>query len=315
MGRLKYKSDQLKCWDDFHIKAQEMHKNSSEKKWIFRGHTAPRKSLKSSLERAVEYYPEHLQKKNKAEDRLLREFKRRYHQYSSDAPENSDYLEWFSIMQHYGAPTRLLDFTYSIYVAAYFALEHTGEGPFEIFAVDLNWAIRESLKNIKRKASEKIYLNSNNFLPELIENTEEHRQAFKDIFIKNTSINFVCPINPFRLTERISLQNGVFMCPGNVDAAFEENLESMKGWDKKDNFRILSLNFDKNKEEISVARGHLYNLNITCATLFPGLAGFAKSLVNYPPKNLHRPYQKSGGQMQECNDPGGNGRAAAFRDH
>ena len=38
---------------------------------------------------------------------------------------------------------------------------------------------------------------------------------------------FACPQNPFRLNERLTIQKGVFMCPGNVTVPFEENLGSL----------------------------------------------------------------------------------------
>jgi hypothetical protein len=47
-------------------------------------------------------------------------------------------------MQHHGAPTRLLDFTYSIYVAAYFALE-SADADAAVWAVNAPWALRTSV--------------------------------------------------------------------------------------------------------------------------------------------------------------------------
>src|SRR3989304_1877564 len=47
------------------------------------------------------------------------------------------------IMQHYGAPTRLLDFTYSVYVAAYFAVEEA-EDDCVVWAVDGPWVLQPS---------------------------------------------------------------------------------------------------------------------------------------------------------------------------
>ena len=62
------------------------------------------------------------------EERILRIFKRKAHHFLSAGPLPDDDFEWLALMQHHGAPTRLLDFTWSPYVAAFFALQRaTGD--------------------------------------------------------------------------------------------------------------------------------------------------------------------------------------------
>jgi len=56
------------------------------------------------------------------EQDLRLEFKRRGSQFAGDA-RPSDHWEWYFLMQHYGVPTRLLDWSDGALVALYFALK------------------------------------------------------------------------------------------------------------------------------------------------------------------------------------------------
>jgi hypothetical protein len=214
-----------------------------------------------SLERAPEI-----------EDALLREFKRRYHHYSLHVPSPLEHLRWFSLMQHYGAPTRLLDWTYSRHVAAYFALEDLRDDDEEcaIWAVDSVWA---------RDATAALFHENNRdtrFLREAAD--EEVEKLFLNSMLRaQPYIASVVPINPFHLDERLTIQKGVFLCPGDVTKTFEKNLEALPNHDHRDNIRKLKIPVSERRKALR----DLDDININRATLFPGLDGFAQSLKVY----------------------------------
>jgi hypothetical protein len=96
----------------------------------FRGQSNAKWNLSSTLDRKVwrsivydknssSWGPVNLRENEKA---LLSDFQRGAHRYHEDTPPVEDKVDWFAMMQHYGAPTRLLDWTRSPYVALYFAL-------------------------------------------------------------------------------------------------------------------------------------------------------------------------------------------------
>ncbi len=88
----------------------------------FRGHGSAQWGLQSTLERDAERFGMPREALCQREDVMLTLFKERVHLYSRyfEAPQSK--FEWFSLIRHYGGPSRLLDVTTSYLVAAYFAL-------------------------------------------------------------------------------------------------------------------------------------------------------------------------------------------------
>jgi hypothetical protein len=206
------------------------------------------------------------------EQRLIREFKRTYHHYSDHVPLAESTLEWLALMQHHGAPTRLLDFTYSIYVATYFAIEKaTGESV--VWAVHGRWAAQQSAKAFEREGKEPY----DRILTPYQDSGDE--QMFRRLFMGNEAVLCASPQNPFRLNERLRIQKGVFLVPGDVSATFEENLAALPGSNLRD--RVLRIVVPASIR--STALRELFHMGISRTTLFPGLDGFAETLDVYSP--------------------------------
>src|SRR5262249_5229078 len=79
----------------------------------------------------------------------------------------------------------------------------------------------------------------------------------------------VWPISPFRLNERLTVQRGLFLAPGDVRHSFAENLAALPGHDAASNVTHFVL---ARSESVNLAR-ELWETNVTDATLFPGLDG------------------------------------------
>jgi len=85
----------------------------------------------------------HLAHSEEAERRALRMFKRTARSLVAHEPKTD--LEWLAVAQHFGAPTRLLDWSQSPFIAAYFALEKAGTtGVPGIYVVPMPHVVSES---------------------------------------------------------------------------------------------------------------------------------------------------------------------------
>lgn len=89
----------------------------------FRGHAQAHWGLTPKLYRD-EY-------KDSDENEIRQEFQIRAQQLLQGGRLPSDKWEWYFVMQHYGAPTRLLDWTDNALVALYFALHDPTFGSYE----------------------------------------------------------------------------------------------------------------------------------------------------------------------------------------
>ena len=207
----------LESWPEYDTRV----KNRSYRRWIYRGQENATWGLKSSLLRAFETVQE-MHRIGKATEKnlsmynhervMIERFKSNAHLYLDHVPNADDDFSWLALMQHYGAPSRLLDFSFSPYVAAYFALEN-GNGDAAIYAVE-----HSELRGANEVLFEELYMGSHENLEEL----------YKKILKEDESEiqYFLYTFEPKFSNERIMAQQGVFLMPNSLSASHQEILET-----------------------------------------------------------------------------------------
>ena len=265
--------DYLKTWE--HMTSEE---------WILRGQSCQESKvmgLRSGLERALISYEIPLSKASEIEEWMIRDFRRKYEGIDSQMVSN-DTLYCLSMMQHYGCPTRLLDFTYSPYIAAFFAVENMSfeqgaERQAFVFCFNHKW-----INNSARWS-----IDDNNLFKMRFDDKTMTDDSFKRLYMEKKR-SFIVAENPQQLHRRLSIQRGVFIIQGNISKSMMENIKSMDDWQSEKNVVIYKLRIDIG-EELKKVYEDLRLMNITHESLFPGLDGFSKSLKQnlYWYRDLH----------------------------
>jgi hypothetical protein len=224
--------------------------------WAFRGQRDASWPLFSSLSRYLLDHKVHPRAWSAQESRIVRIFTRKAYLLLQHLPREDDDFEWLALMQHHGAPTRLLDMSWSPYVAAYFALEHaiTDAAVWAIFPPGLNNRPNPSLRGIRPNTGDDI--------------GPWNPGAYRRYFLPNKLRTAVIG-EPKRMNQRLIVQAGTFVMPGLLD----EPVETLVPHDYIVKFVIDTTSVRRE------AMADLYNMNIGNATLFPGLDGLARSLA------------------------------------
>ncbi len=159
--------------------------------WAFRGQRDASWVIATSLDRSKSELSSAV-----SEQFLLREFQRRAHHYLAAELIPQDTLEWLALMQHHGCPTRLLDWTRSSYVAAYFAMEDVAPNAVAaVWAVDIEWYKKAAVDRASRN-DRKIRLSTDFADP----------TVFDDLIMHN-KIKGLVPVLPRRANQRWSSPN------------------------------------------------------------------------------------------------------------
>ena len=272
-------SEKITKWDDV-PKIILKYTNKNGKKWIFRGQDQCK--IKSHLEKEYANYFEDGDIRD-IEKKLIREFQRKASLYINRVPDKNEIVEWIALMRHYGTPTRFVDFTYSFYVALYFAIAGLDmskrRGNARIYAIDSNGLgspeyictkYKNTIEDYKDKVNEYSY-------DDILKLREE---KYIDDFILCDFIDnpksLVYTMNPFELNKRLTIQQGLFLCPGNISISFERNLNQTLRDQNKEK-RVIFINLQSKTERNNIL-SHLRHMNITNVSLFGTLESFSRTI-------------------------------------
>jgi hypothetical protein len=245
----------------------ELHKNLFESSWkdrigrfrspyVFRG-SSSQKDLRTGLSRLGKDYAT-------MESHLIRNFRKYAH---GGSVQTDSIWNWLALAQHHGLPTRLLDWTYSPYVALHFATTEIEcfHQDSHIWCVDYEKSNALLPSNLRRLLAEE---GAFTFTVEMLERAARSLPEFDRL----SSDVFVLFFEPPSLDERIVNQFALFSLMSSAQTDMEHWLRQ-----HPDLYTRIQIPASLKRE----IRDKLDQANITERVLFPGLDGLSAWLRRY----------------------------------
>jgi len=284
----------MKSWEDAVRLASQLPEN-----WIFRGQSSHDWRLTTSLERCPKTPLLHENMvKWQSERAMLEAFKSHAHLLLDRLPPSMEDLDWLALLQHHGGVTRLLDFTRSFYVGAFFAVEGAGRDS-ALWAIDQRHIRRSPMERCEEGHLESQSEESPEEISEgKCDRSMQARLVTNQLLASDSESIGVVPVAPRFHNERLAVQQGLFLFPCGHAVGFEHHLCDSLGLEVHefpDGGKGVSRNLGEILEMLRQKKPaiikirvpsdlrlkilhDLRRMNVTAASLFPGLDGYARSL-------------------------------------
>jgi hypothetical protein len=243
---------------------------SFQLEWIYRGQADASWGLSSSLERSSLIGLDH-----EVESRLIAEYRKALRSFPGFGEMPATTLEWLALLQHHGTPTRLIDFTESPYIAAYFAFQEERTKDSKAVAV---WCV----DRIRFFQGAVYYFQEiDHDEPPPYSSRGRSPYLFTEVtfdrLFGRSGLDCVMPFELSPANRRQFIQQSVFVAAMNPQKPLAEQLSFVDYQGKPIMTKLTIPSGERNTALRDLAR-----MNITHATLFPGLDGFARALnLNY----------------------------------
>jgi len=244
----------IESWFDFLERATEVSKEGLKDPLVFRGQTQDW-PLYPALARILNKRGIDPTQAIQMETRLVEEFTQKAHACGDtiQTVNPSNNYDWWALMQQHGAPTRLLDWSTSPYVALYYAVNDFSEKNDGVV-----YSLDENLLNavyMSRGETEK------DIIQQIKSSVEENQPANKHLVVLVAS----------KLTSRMIAQQSRFTVTTHLLTPHDKMAEEIGGNEVIRKWVIpyeLKPKFLKN----------LKAMNITASALFPGIDGLGISI-------------------------------------
>jgi len=254
MGALSKCLERLKELRQAWGKVELPERRGEEQPLWFRGHTNAEWKLTPKL------YREQFDGADEAE--IRHEFQSRALQLiQTRLPTNK--WEWYFLMQHYGVPTRLLDWTENALIAMYFAVQdHPATFDAALWVLDPSWLNRKLRRRIEG-AMLPDWEEAQSYLPEL-------EAAFRG---KRVTATLPAAIEPPYVDRRLSAQSSRFVIFGKTRDLMRTKAARKPVARER---HVDKINIPK--EDIKEIQADLDHYGITAASVFPDLSGLCREI-------------------------------------